>query len=190
MQASHFCVVALGANLPSLAGTPAETLSRAILDLTALAPSSSPPPPTTDNATTAQISSLYTSDPVDCPPHTPEFVNAIIALPLLPNLNAHQFLQQLLTLETSYGRQREPHSRSRCLDLDLIAYGEASLHTPDLTLPHPEAHRRRFVLAPLAEILPDYRLPGQSATARQLLARLPQSPAVRRLKKPATSLTQ
>jgi 7,8-dihydro-6-hydroxymethylpterin-pyrophosphokinase len=57
----------------------------------------------------------------------------------------------------------------RPLDLDLIAFGSVVCATQELTLPHPRAHLRRFVLAPLAEVAPEWRLPGQSKTVQQLL---------------------
>jgi 2-amino-4-hydroxy-6-hydroxymethyldihydropteridine diphosphokinase len=65
--------------------------------------------------------------------------------------------------------------------LDLIAFGAETRNTPDLVLPHPRAHLRRFVLQPLSEIAPDLILPGQRKTVLQLLAGLQNQETVTRL---------
>jgi 2-amino-4-hydroxy-6-hydroxymethyldihydropteridine diphosphokinase len=65
----------------------------------------------------------------------------------------------------------------RPLDIDLLAYGDLRSEAPDLILPHPRLRERRFVLAPLAEIAPDLRLPPDGARAADLLARLDDEPA-------------
>ena len=67
------------------------------------------------------------------------------------------------------------------LDLDLIAFGAERRHNSQLRLPHPRAHRRAFVLAPLGEIAPDLILPGQRQSVRQLLAQLAGNEKLRRL---------
>ena len=69
----------------------------------------------------------------------------------------------------------------RPLDLDLLAFGGETRATPALTLPHPRAHQRRFVLAPLAELAPDLVLPGQARSVAALLAALRSDEALRRL---------
>jgi 2-amino-4-hydroxy-6-hydroxymethyldihydropteridine diphosphokinase len=69
----------------------------------------------------------------------------------------------------------------RPLDLDLVAFGNETRATPVLTLPHPRAHLRRFVLQPLSEIAPDLILPGQTKTVAQLLKELPDDESVRKL---------
>jgi 2-amino-4-hydroxy-6-hydroxymethyldihydropteridine diphosphokinase len=63
-------------------------------------------------------------------------------------------------------------NESRTLDLDIIAWGEVVQNTDTLTIPHPRAHRRRFVLQPLAELAPDFTLPGQGKSVARLLAEL------------------
>jgi 2-amino-4-hydroxy-6-hydroxymethyldihydropteridine diphosphokinase len=65
--------------------------------------------------------------------------------------------------------------------LDLIAFGAETRNSPDLALPHPRAHERRFVLQPLSEIAPDLILPGQGKTVSKLLAELPAGETVTRL---------
>ncbi len=76
-------------------------------------------------------------------------------------------LAVLLGIEAALGRQRSERNAPRTLDLDLIAYGRQVRDTPGLTLPHPRAHDRRFVMGPLAEIAPRWVHPvlGQTAEA-------------------------
>jgi 2-amino-4-hydroxy-6-hydroxymethyldihydropteridine diphosphokinase len=69
----------------------------------------------------------------------------------------------------------------RPLDLDLIVFWNEIRNSPDLILPHPRAHRRRFVLQPLSEIAPDLVLPGQGKTVAELLAELPAEETVTRI---------
>jgi 2-amino-4-hydroxy-6-hydroxymethyldihydropteridine diphosphokinase len=91
-------------------------------------------------------------------------------------------LQKLRALEKEFGRPlKKVLNEPRSLDLDLIAFGTETRHTPELVLPHPRAHSRRFVLQPLSEIAPDLILPGQSKTIPQLLAGLSGGETVTRL---------
>lgn len=79
-------------------------------------------------------------------------------------------LASLKSLEKKFGRRRKQVlNEPRPLDLDLITFGEETRHTPELVLPHPRAHQRRFVLEPLSEIAPRLVLPGQKRTVSQLL---------------------
>lgn len=115
-------------------------------------------------------SSLWETRPVDCPPGSPAFVNAMAGLVPRPKDTPASLLARLQALEREFGRQpKTQHNEARPLDLDLIAFGHRTWATPTLELPHPRAHQRRFVLQPLAEIAPDLVLPGQSRTVRQLL---------------------
>lgn len=118
-------------------------------------------------------SSLWQTTPVGCPPGSPLFVNAVVGL--VPRLDEtpETLLQVLQALEKELGRQpRKVLNEPRVLDLDLVAFGLERRDTPQLTLPHPRAHQRRFVLQPLAEIAPDFLLPGQTKTVSKLLASL------------------
>lgn len=118
-------------------------------------------------------SSLWRSAPVDCPPGSPPFVNAVVGLQPLPGTTPESLLDRLQHLERRFGRlpKRVPNE-PRPLDLDLLAWGGLVRETPDLVLPHPRAHERRFVLAPWKEIAPDFVVPGQGRTVRDLLERL------------------
>ena len=119
-------------------------------------------------------SSLWQTTPVDCPPGSPLFVNAVVSLWPHPGETPETLLAKLQALEADFGRQpKQTLNEPRPLDLDLIAFGSETRATPELTLPHPRAHARRFVLEPLAEIAPDLVLAGQTRTVRELLECLP-----------------
>ena len=119
-------------------------------------------------------SSLWQSTPVDCPPDSPLFVNAVAGLIPRPEETPEGLLTKLQALEREFGRKpKMVMNESRPLDLDLIAFGHEQRRTPELILPHPRAHLRRFVLQPLSEVAPEFVLPGQSATIRELLESLP-----------------
>jgi len=127
-------------------------------------------------------SSLWQTSPVDCPPGSPPFVNAAAALVPFADETPESLLHKLRALEKKAGRPpRKNLNEPRALDLDLIAFGAEIRHTPELTLPHPRAHLRRFVLEPLSEIAPDLVLPGQSLTVSRLLAGVPAGEMVTRL---------
>ncbi|MFM8471448.1 MAG: 2-amino-4-hydroxy-6-hydroxymethyldihydropteridine diphosphokinase, partial [Limisphaerales bacterium] len=122
------------------------------------------------------------STPVDCPPGSPDFINAVVALTPLPRLTPESLLAELQALEREFGRQpKKVLNEARPLDLDLIAWGSEVRNTPTLTLPHPRAHLRRFVLEPLNELAPDFVLPGQTRTVAELLAGLRTNEALERL---------
>jgi 2-amino-4-hydroxy-6-hydroxymethyldihydropteridine diphosphokinase len=118
-------------------------------------------------------SSLWQTTPVDCPPDSPKFVNAVVGLIPRENETPESLLKKLRDLEIEFGRRpKTVLNEPRPLDLDLIAFGSETRDTPELILPHPRAHLRKFVLQPLAEIAPDFILPGQGRTVSQLLAGL------------------
>ena len=118
-------------------------------------------------------SSLWETMPVDCPPGSPKFLNAVIALVSQKNETPETLLKKLQELEKEFGRTpKKILNEPRPLDLDLIAFGNETRNSPELILPHPRAHRRRFVLQPLSEIAPDFLLPGQKKTVAELLASL------------------
>ena len=122
-------------------------------------------------------SSLWQSTPVDCPPGSPMFVNAVVGLMPRTGETPESLLLKLQTLEKEFGRRpKKVWNEPRPLDLDLIAFGGEIRTTKALTLPHPRAHTRRFVLHPLSEIAPELVLPGQTQSVAQLLERLPPDP--------------
>lgn len=127
-------------------------------------------------------SALWQSAPVDCPPGSPPFVNAVVGLQPDAGETPESLLRKLQEFERAFGRRpKRIINEPRPLDLDLIAFAAQVRAGPELVLPHPRAHQRRFVLEPLSEIAPDFVLPGQTQTAKELLRSLPPDPSVRRL---------
>jgi len=119
-------------------------------------------------------SPLIETAPVDCPPGSPNFVNAVVAIVPHSSETPESLLAKLRDLEKEFGRvPKTVMNEPRPLDLDLIAFGHETRNTEHLVLPHPRAHLRRFVLQPLSEIAPDLVLPGQMKTVAKLLAELP-----------------
>jgi 2-amino-4-hydroxy-6-hydroxymethyldihydropteridine diphosphokinase len=118
-------------------------------------------------------SSLWDTTPVDCPPSSPRFVNAAVLLHALEGETPETLLKKLQAVEQTFGRKAKMVlNEPRPLDLDLIAFGHETRSTPELTLPHPRVHLRKFVLQPLVEAAPDFVLPGQEQSVSQLLAGL------------------
>lgn len=157
-------VIALGSNLGDSHGIVRSAMDR--LEALSAAP--------------LRRSSLWRSAPVDCPPGSPDFINAVVLLAPQPGQSPESLLQKLQDLEREFGRARKQViNEPRPLDLDLIAFGDEARHTPDLTLPHSRAHQRPFVLAPLAEIAPELILHAQSKTVSQLMAGIGSSDVVK-----------
>ena len=118
-------------------------------------------------------SSLWKSSPVDCPPDSPDFINAAAAFVPLENETPESLLLKLQEIEIQFGRQpKTVLNEPRALDLDLITFRNEIHVSESLTLPHPRFHQRRFVLEPLTEIMPHAILPGQIQTVAKLLAAL------------------
>jgi 2-amino-4-hydroxy-6-hydroxymethyldihydropteridine diphosphokinase len=158
LKAAPLAIVALGANLPGTFGEPADMLRAAIPALQSL--SESP----------VLVSAIVETEPVDCPPGSPRFANAVAVLKPLAGLSAVSFLEELQNLETGFGRTRKGmRNEARVLDLDLISFGDQCIETEFLTLPHPRARQRLFVMQPLASIWPSFCFPGEAITAAEHL---------------------
>jgi 2-amino-4-hydroxy-6-hydroxymethyldihydropteridine diphosphokinase len=126
-------------------------------------------------------SSLWQTSPVDCPTGSPKFLNAVAGLVPRKGETPESLFEKLRALEIEFGRvPKIILNEPRPLDLDLIAFGNETRRSPELTLPHPRAHLRRFVLQPLSEIAPDLVLPGQARSVLDLLHDLPEAEAVAR----------
>ena len=138
---SVYSFISIGANLPSAAGSPQQTIAFAFQRL--------------EKLSTFPIlkSSLYASSPVDSPEGTPDFLNAMAGIISDETETPLSLLHKLQEIENAAGRTRSGiRNEARTLDLDLILFKQQVFHTPELILPHPRANERRFVLEPLIEI--------------------------------------
>lgn len=152
-------VVALGSNLPSRYGDREENLREALKRLG-------------DTAHVAAVSSFYDTEPVGYQ-EQPRFLNAAALIDT--ELGPTEFLRALLAIERAMGRDRSSTVAKgpRVIDLDLLVYGDVTMQSEELTLPHPAMHERRFVLEPVVEITPERMHPLLGKTMRELLEELP-----------------
>ena len=97
---------------------------------------------------------LYSSDPVDA--QGPVFITTVVAIDT--TLEPLSLLDCLQAIEQAYGRERPYRNAPRTLDLDVLLYGERTIDTPRLSVPHPRMHQRAFVLRPLQDLAPDLQL--------------------------------
>lgn len=145
-------VIALGANL----GDPRKQISIAIDEIR-------------DLIEITAVSSLYETTPVGVPDNQPNYINAVLIGQ--SDLKPLDLMNRLLEIENSMGRHRSFPNAARTIDIDIIEYGGLFMESQVLTLPHPRAHQRRFVLEPWFEIEPDGELAG-AGPIRQLLSQL------------------
>ena len=135
--------IGLGSNL----GVPEQQLRQAIDRLAKL-----------PNCQDPIFSPWYRTSAVGGPPDQPDYLNAICRLHTL--LTPEHLLRELQAIETQAGRVRTIRWGPRTLDLDIIWYEQVQIDTPSLTLPHPRAHLRAFVLQPLLDLNADFLLQG------------------------------
>ena len=152
--------VGLGGNL----GDPERTLTEAVEDLDRL-----------EDVRVLRTSSLYAAAPVG--PAQPEFRNAVVRLST--GRTPGSLLAALLDIERAHGRVRGERWGPRTLDLDILLWGDRVVNVPGLRIPHPELHRRRFALEPLAELDPGARHPVLQKTVAELLAAVRDQPVQR-----------
>lgn len=151
--ASVRAFVGLGSNLDD----PAAHLERALTALAAV-----------PGVVLCKVSSIYRTPPWG-ETDQPDFLNAVASIDT--TLAPQALLDELRRIEAAAGRRREHRWGPRTLDLDLLLYGETTLDTAQLQLPHPRMHERAFVLAPLAELAPELVL-GEHGTVVDVLARV------------------
>jgi 2-amino-4-hydroxy-6-hydroxymethyldihydropteridine diphosphokinase len=157
-------LIGVGANMPGPGGSsPLETCKTAVAALDSV-----------PGLRRRGLSRWFVSAPVP-PSGQPDYVNAVAALHLDPrtDLDPAGLLAYLMQLEVAHGRQRGTPNAARTLDLDIIAIGGLVRPAPDPIVPHPRAHQRAFVLAPLIDVAPDWVHPTLGKTAAELLADLP-----------------
>jgi len=151
-------VIGLGANLPSAAGPPAETLEAALAALQQA------------GVTVVARSRWYKTAPVPVSDQ-PWFLNGVVAVET--KLEPPELMALLQQIERRFGRQRGARDAARTLDLDLLDYDGRVEEGPGLVLPHPRMHLRAFVLKPLAELVPHWRHPKLGTAVAALIAALP-----------------
>ena len=147
--------IALGANL----GDRRSNIEAAIEQLRA-----------TSGVKVTKVSSLIENAAVGGPVGSPAFLNGVAEIET--TLSPQELLHRLLEIEHHLGRARREKWGPRIIDLDLILYGDQIFAEPDLQVPHPLMHERRFVLEPLVEIAPDAMHPVMRRRASELLASL------------------
>jgi len=146
-QAVSTAFIGLGSNL----GNPVAQLEAAVNALAQL-----------PGVALRDVSGLYASPPMG-PQDQPDYINAVACI--ATTLTPVGLLSGLKALERASGRLVTRHWGERILDLDILAYAECVLATPELTIPHPGISQRRFVVEPWLEIAPDARLPDGTKLA-------------------------
>jgi 2-amino-4-hydroxy-6-hydroxymethyldihydropteridine diphosphokinase len=159
-------LIALGANLPHLAGQPVDTLKRALGELER------------QGVEIREVSAFYET-PAWPDPADPAFVNAVAAVKT--SLQPVELLMLLHGVETDLGRLRSASNAPRTLDLDLLDYDGRVVTEPRLTLPHPRMTTRSFVLVPLRDVAPGWRHPVTGQGLTELLAALSDRQAPKKL---------
>lgn len=117
----------------------------------------------TPEVTMVAVSSVYETEPVDAPEGSGSFLNAVVLIDT--TLTVHTLLDRALAIEDAFGRERSEKGAPRTLDVDIIVVGDRVADDDQLTLPHPRAHERAFVLQPWLEIDPEGEIPGHGFVA-------------------------
>jgi 2-amino-4-hydroxy-6-hydroxymethyldihydropteridine diphosphokinase len=126
-----------------------------------------------------RVSSFYETEPVDLL-EQPWFLNCVVEAET--HFDPFMLLRALREIETKMGSKKLVAKGPRLMDIDILLYGSETIDTPELQVPHPRMHLRRFVLVPLAEIAPGLKHPTWPDDVSGLLARTLDSSIVRRAK--------
>jgi len=133
----------------------------------------------------ARVSSIYETEPQDFA-NQPWFLNLAVEVETV--LDPQQLLAQIQEIEKALGRTRDVSKGPRTIDIDILFYDSAVIETATLQIPHPSIAQRRFVLAPLAEIAPNFKHPLTKRTAAEMLPATG-SQIVKRITSPARQST-
>ena len=125
-----------------------------------------------------QVSAFYETQPVDYLEQA-WFLNCVVEGET--ESPAFELLRQLRGIESRMGSKKLIAKGPRLIDIDILVYGQETIDTPELQVPHPRMTVRRFVLVPLAEIAPALRHPAWSGTVERILAETPDKSEVRRV---------
>jgi len=117
----------------------------------------------TPEVTVVAISSVYETEPVGAPEESGKFLNAVVLIDT--TLTVHTLLDRAMAIEDAFGRERGEPGAPRTLDVDIIVVGDRIADDDQLTLPHPRAHERAFVLVPWLEVDPEGEIPGKGFVA-------------------------
>ncbi|MEV7505692.1 2-amino-4-hydroxy-6-hydroxymethyldihydropteridine diphosphokinase [Streptomyces sp. NPDC093018] len=152
LQNPKWAVISIGSNL----GNRLETLQGAVDALE-----------DTPGVRVKAVSPVYETEPWGVEPGSqPSYFNAVVALKT--TLPPSSLLERGHAIEEAFNRVRDERWAPRTLDVDIIAYADVTSDDPQLTLPHPRAHERAFVLAPWHDVDPGAQLPGRGAVAELL----------------------
>lgn len=122
----------------------------------------------TYGVTVVEQSPVYDTAPVDTPPGSGRFLNAVCRVET--SLPPQGLLRAIKGLESALGRLSGPRNAPRSIDIDILLYGDEVIDTPELTVPHPRFATRAFVLRPLSDIAPEAVHPVLGVSVRELLA--------------------
>lgn len=109
----------------------------------------------------------------------PDFINQV--LKVTSGLSAETLLKEVLSIEEELGRTRREKWGARTIDIDILFYDDAVINLPDLVIPHPFLHLRRFTLEPLMELAPELKHPVLGSTIKELTAKLEDNLLVKRI---------
>ena len=157
------CYIGIGSNL----GQPIEQCLEAVKRIGSLS-----------GITLLRCSSLYRTEPVGVKDQ-PWFVNAVVEV--RTSLSARLLLQTLTQIEDDMGRVRKNHWGPRTIDLDILLFGQEVIQEDDLIIPHPELHKRRFVLVPLSELASYATHPAFGVSIGGLMQRLQDDSQIERI---------
>jgi 2-amino-4-hydroxy-6-hydroxymethyldihydropteridine diphosphokinase len=117
----------------------------------------------TPDVVIVEVSPVYETDPVGGPEDSGPYLNIVLLADT--TLAVEMLLERAHAIEQAFGRERSVSGAPRTLDVDLITYGQKTIESEELTVPHPRAHERAFVLAPWLDIEPTAVLPGHGPVA-------------------------